>query len=487
MTPDKENTSSNPSGNTPQIGDSLSSKYEKKAQAPSQGQPSAFRKALLWGPGVLAGLLSSLRSRIGEQGFIFVIAVAIGVVTGICSALLKLMIGTMADVMTGDWRAPFLPWILLAIPVAGIVLTGLYQRYILKMPIDHGVRRITQSLQEGVYKLPSKLMYAWMVASTFTLGFGGSAGSEGPIASTGGAVGSNVARWAGLPPPAVRVLIGCGCGAGIAGIFKAPIGGVLFTLEVLRMEMNTLTVMALISSCLVSAMTAYVLSGFTVDLSYLQPAPFHPSMLLWIVALGVVCGLYSVYYSHIMKTMQTVYGRIRRPLTRNLVSGGVLSLLLFGFPCMYGEGYGVMTDLLNGDTSVVARGSLLMSLSKEWWMPLVVASAIVAVKAFACSATNCGGGVAGDFAPTLFAGCLLGFVFSTFMNQVCGTDIPVSGFAFMGMAGVMAGVCRAPFMAIFLCVEMCNGFVMLLPILITAAVAFGVVRIFEPAAPYRTH
>lgn len=420
----------------------------------------------------------------GRQGYIFVVAALIGVATGVAAGLLKLMIGTTASLVEGKWSLPLLPWIMLPIPVVGIILTGLYVRKVVKMPIEHGVRRISRMLDSGHWHMPGRLMYSWMVAATVTLGFGGSAGGEGPTASTGAAIGSNMGRWARLDPATIRMLIACGAGAGIAGIFKAPIGGVIFVLEVLRAEMDTMSVVALITSCLISSLTAYILSGMTVDLSYVQQTPFEPQMFLWLVGLGVVCGLYSAYYSRIMKIMEGAYTSIRGAFVRNLVSGLVLTAILFCFPSMFGEGYNVMGHLINGDTTVVAHGSLLARAFHGAWMPVVVALAIALLKCFACSATNCGGGVAGDFAPTLFAGCFLGFAYAQAMQMLFGAHIPVSGFAFVAMAGVMAGVCRAPFMSIFLVAEMCNGFNLLLPIFITAAISFGIVRIFSPAAPY---
>lgn len=396
------------------------------------------------------------------------------------------MIRRVSVFFTEHFAAAGPNYALLAIPVAGIVLTGIFQRYVLRADITHGVRRLGADLKAGRYVLPSYLCYSPMIGSTLTLGFGGSAGSEGPIAYTGAAVGSRLGQLCRLQPHLMMIMIGCGAGSAISGIFKAPVGGFLFTLEVLRMELATMSVMALLLACITAAMTAYTLSGYTVDMSYLQMAPFDSHAAPYIVLLGVFCGLYSLYYSHIMQVMERFYARLRNPWVRNIVSGGVLALLLFVFPAMYGEGYGMLGNVLNGDPRSMLSDGLFAALPPVGWQLVAVSAGIIAVKAFACSATNCGGGVAGDFAPTLFAGCFAGFFFASVLNLLFGLDLPVSGFAFCGMAGVMAGAIRAPLMALFLTAEMTDGFVLFLPLLAVTSISYGMVRIFKPASYYST-
>ncbi|MDE7449925.1 MAG: chloride channel protein [Paramuribaculum sp.] len=428
----------------------------------------------------------SWRSRkVNDQAFLFTLAFLTGVVSGAFAALLKVVIRHISLFWTSGMHIHGVNIPLLAIPVVGILLTGIYQRYVIHANLTHGSRRLSADLAAGNYSLPSYLTYAPMVASSLTLGFGGSAGSEGPIAYTGAAVGSNIGKLFRVSPRMMMIMVGCGAGAGIAGIFKAPMGGALFTLEVLKMQLTTMSVMALILACVTSAMTAYVLSGYTVDLSYVQMHQFDASVAPWIVGLGIVCGLYSVYYSYIMALMDCTYGRIRNPWIKNGLSGLVLAVLLFIFPAMYGEGYGMMGHLLNGDLHAMINCSAFSRIATDGWPIVLVAGGIVLTKCFAASASNCGGGVAGDFAPTLFAGCILGFFFASSVNLIFGLDLPVSGFAFMGMAGVMSGAIRAPFMALFLTVEMTNGFILFLPLLVVAAISYGVVRLFNKPVYYK--
>lgn len=420
-----------------------------------------------------------------DQAWLFIVATFIGAVTGALAALLKYMIGFTSDIFTSHFQDGSLNWALLAIPVVGIVLTGVYQRYIVKTNLEHGVRQVKTRLQDGRYNIPSVYIYGPLIASTFTLGFGGSAGSEGPIATTGAAVGSRLGKKLGVSGSMLMVLVGCGAGAGIAGIFKAPIGGFLFTLEVLKLQLTTMSIMAVLLSCVTSAMVAYTLSGFTVDLSYIQISPFEPRLLLIIALFGIVCGLYSVFYSSIMTRMEKVYDHVKNPWIRNIASGLVVGVCLLLFPSMYGEGYGVMGKLLNGDSLPLLNGCIIGQGVTGPFTLIIITGLIVAIKAFATSSSNSGGGVAGDFAPTLFAGCMLGFCFAALLDGRVVADMPVAAFAFCGMAGVMSGAIGAPLMAIFLTAEMTNGYNLILPLVLVSAISYGVTRLFRPAVYYQ--
>lgn len=429
------------------------------------------------------GRIGNIQMR--RQAYYFIVATVIGLLTGACAAMLKIMIGYCAKWVTGWMRPEGFNWWLLAIPLTGILLTGIYQRYVLKHNVEHGVEKVVADLTAKNYRLGKFWIYAPMIASTFTLGFGGSAGSEGPIATTGAAIGSNVGRKLGLSSDVLMVMVGCGAGAGIAGIFKAPIGGTLFTLEVLKLEITTMSVMALLLACTVSALTAYVLSGCTVDLSFIQTGHLDSNMIWVVVALGLFCGFYSTYYSLVMTTMRKNYDRIRNAWWRNIASGAMLSVILLMFPAMYGEGYGIMGKVINGDPTSMTLYSDVAAWLPAGAMLTLLSLFIILAKPWATSASNSGGGVAGDFAPTLFAGCFAGFFFGSALKVWFDVDVPVSTLAFIGMAGVMAGAIRAPFMALFLTTEMTNAFALFLPLFAVCAISYGVVRLFRSADYYR--
>ncbi len=437
------------------------------------GVRRSFLKLLIW-----------RRDNVPDGVFAVTLAVLVGAVTGFGAFLLKTFVKFISGFLTGGLHMSGFNWYLLLIPVVGILLTGIYVRYILRDNIEHGVAQLMRDLSKKMYDLKRHLTYAPIFASSITLGFGGSAGAEGPIAYTGAAIGSNVGRMFGMSPQLLMIMIGCGAGAGIAGIFKAPIGGVLFTLEVLKMELTTLSVIALIVASVVSAMIVYVCTGCTFDVGFIQTIDFDPSILPYVLLLGLFCGVYSIYYSAIMHRMQRFYNRISNPWIKNLSSGLLLAVLIFVFPVLYGEGYGAVAKILNGDASVMADHSFyFIHGHNDMWL-LIIAAGVLLVKAFATSSSNSGGGIAGDFAPTLFAGCMAGYLFAGTLNHFFGLDLPTGNLALVGMAGVMAGAIQAPLMALFITVEMTGASGLFLPVMLCSAISYTTVKLITPHSFY---
>lgn len=408
------------------------------------------------------------------------IAFVVGVTTGTAAHILKWLIATLSGAMTSMLNpGGFNPW-LLAIPLAGILLTGIFCRYIIRTPLANGVERLMADIHSDHPDLPPRLTFAPVIASTLTLGMGGSAGSEGPIAYTGAAIGSNIGRICRLDSKALMLMVGCGAGAGIAGIFKAPIGGLLFTLEVLRLPMTTVSVIALLIACITASMTAYALSGCEFDITWFPTDGLDPHILGWMALMGVFCGLYAFYYSAVMKFIAGRLHGISNVWVRNILAGAILAALVALFPVLYGEGYNTVGRIINGDTTSILSYSLWNDNPAGPWTMLIVLAAIIMVKCFATSATNNGGGVAGDFAPTLFAGCIAGLFFAQAANILFAADLDTATFALVGMAAVMAGAIRAPLMAIFLVTEMVDAYTLFLPIVMASAISFAIVKCLTP-------
>ncbi len=395
--------------------------------------------------------------------------IAAGIISGIligCGATaLKHLIALISGLFVSGIHAHGANYILLAVPLTGIMLSGMMSRYVFKVPMEYATERIRNDISAGARRMKRRMTVAPILTSGVTLGCGGSAGAEGPIAYSGAAIANNVGRLFRIPANMLTVMIACGAGAGIAAIFKAPVGGMLFTIEVLGMELGAASVLLLTAMCLTSALTAFILSGYTPDLVFRETAAATDiGFLAAATVLGIFCGLYSLYYLNTGLYLRRRLRQIAVPWRRNLIAGAILSTGVFCFPALYGEGYGLVAEIINGAASGLTYG-----------MPfhlgdglIPVAVGILMIKSIATYATNSGGGVAGDFAPTLFAGCIAGLLFAS----VSGMTPHTGSFALAGMAGVMAGAIRAPYMAIFLTVEMAASPVMLLPVTVTAATSY---------------
>ncbi len=409
-----------------------------------------------------------------EHVSISILAFVIGVLAGTAAFALKRMVAFVSHTLThyihpGEFNVLFL-----ILPLAGILLTGIYTRYILKRDIEHGVDKMLKAISERHYNLPGSTVFSPLIASTLTLGFGGSAGSEGPIAYAGAAIGSNVARLCRMSPHHTMILLGCGAAAGIAGIFKAPMGGAMFALEVLALDFTTASVLAVMVAVIAAGLTTFALTGYTIDLAFPSMATFEPHLLLSVVILGILCGVYSIWYTYAADKLERLFGKIKNPWIKNIVSGGILSVLVFVFPALYGEGYSMMGEVLAGNYSGLTDYGPFAHCGKE--MLPVLLLGIVAVKSFAATASNSGGGVAGDFAPTLMAGCMLGLMYALGAQYWLGIDLETGNLAYYGMAGAMAGIIQAPIMAIFIVLEMSGGYTLLLPISVVATISFLTVK-----------
>ena len=427
-------------------------------------------------------------NHITEKTFVVMLALVVGVVSGLAAVLLKYLIGLIASLLTQHVHIAGGNYEYLVFPVMGILLAGLYVRYIIKDDIYHGVTRVLYAIALRKSRLKPHNMYASLMASSVTIGFGGSVGAEGPIVFTGAAIGSNLGQFFRLSPQTLMLLVGCGAAAGIAGIFKAPIAGVLFTIEVLLIDLNSRSVVPLIIASVTGATVAYAFTGYNVEFFFSQSEPFFTSRIPFVILLGLFCGFVSLYFNKTIEMMENMFARIANPWVRFAIGAVVLSTLIFFFPALYGEGYGAINSLLNGDVVSLFDNSIFYGHRNSVWWAVWLVGLLALTKVFATSATNGGGGVGGTFAPSLYVGCMAGFFFAYLLNNLGIVDqsLPLSlkNFALMGMAGVMAGVMHAPLMAIFLTAEMTGGYELFLPLLIVSVVSYLTSRIILPYGIY---
>lgn len=423
---------------------------------------------------------------ISERTFLIFLALLVGVFGGLAAQLLKFLIHTISGALTAHIDIHSGNYLYILLPTLGVVITALYVRFMVKDNISHGVTRVLWAISQNKSRLKRHNMYTSLLASSVTIGFGGSVGAEGPIVYTGSAIGSNLGSAFRMSPKVLMILVGCGAAAGIAGIFKAPIAGMLFTLEVLMLDLTTVSVMPLLISAITSATIAYMYTGYSFEFFFVQGDDFITAKIPLVILLGIVCGLASLYFTRVMNMMENFFGRFNgRPWLKTLIGCVILSGLVFLFPPLYGEGYDSIMGLLAGDARSIVDGSIFYGDGSHTWFIILFIALIILTKAFATSATNGAGGVGGTFAPSLYVGCMVGFLFAYIFNMM-GFDLVVSNknFALIGMAGVMSGVMHAPLMAIFLTAELTGGYNLFLPLLIVSTISYGTIKIFEPYSIY---
>ena len=421
---------------------------------------------------------------IKERTFVIILALVVGILAGVAALVLKTLIHLISHSLTSNINIDEGSFLYLIYPAVGILLTMLFVKYVVRDNISHGVTRVLYAISQNKSRLKRHNMYSSVIASSITIGFGGSVGAEGPIVYTGAAIGSNLGRVFRLSPRILMILVGCGAAAGIAGIFKAPIAGMLFTLEVLMLDLTTVSVMPLLIASITAATVAYVATGYDAEFFFLQSEPFVTGRIPFVILLGLFLGFVSLYFTRSMNMMEGVFRKLGTPWRKMIVGGSIVALLVFLFPPLYGEGYSAIIDLLSGNTESIVNSSIFYKDRGSVWWILGFVGALVLMKSFATSATNGGGGVGGTFAPSLYVGCMAGFFFAYFLNTVFGLDLSTKNFALMGMAGVMSGVMHAPLMGIFLTAELTGGYELFLPLLIVSAISYGTIKFFEPYSIY---
>ena len=421
---------------------------------------------------------------IKERNFVLVLALLVGIASGLAALVLKFLIHTISGLLTEHINPESANILYILLPATGVVLTALYVRYVVRDDISHGVTRVLYAISQNKSRLKRHNIYTSVLASSVTIGFGGSVGAEGPIVYTGAAIGSNLGRVFRMSPRILMILMGCGAAAGIAGIFKAPIAGMLFTIEVLMLDLTTVSVMPLLIASITSTTLAYIYTGYEFEFFFAQTEDFYTSRIPFVILLGLCCGFMSLYFTRVMNMMENFFRRFKNRWVKTAVGCGILSILVFFFPPLYGEGYGSIVGLLSGDARSIVDGSIFYSDNASVWFLAVFIGIVILTKAFATSSTNGAGGVGGTFAPSLYVGCLTGFLFAFVVNHLGFIELSSKNFALIGMAGVMSGVMHAPLMAIFLTAELTGGYELFLPLLIVSTISYGTIKIFEPYSIY---
>lgn len=423
---------------------------------------------------------------IKTKHFILILSFLVGLFTAFAALILKYLIHLIQDFLTNNFSGTGANYLYLIYPIVGIFIAGWFVRNIVRDDISHGVTKILYAISRRQGRIKQHNIWSSTIASSITIGFGGSVGAEAPIVLTGSAIGSNLGNAFKMEHRTLMLLVGCGAAGAIAGIFKAPIAGLVFTVEVLLLDLTMTSLLPLLITSVTAASVSYIVTGTEAMFKFNLDQPFEMERIPYVILLGVFCGIISLYFTRAMISVEGLFGKLNGPYRKFLLGAIMLSILIFLFPPLYGEGYDTIELLLNGngfdDWTSIMNNSLFYGHNN---LLIVYLLLIILFKVFASSATNGGGGTGGIFAPSLFLGCIAGFVFSFFSNHIDFTpNLPEKNFALMGMAGMMSGVMHAPLTGIFLIAELTGGYDLFLPLMIVSVSSYLTIIIFEPHSIY---
>ncbi|GHT76410.1 chloride channel protein [Bacteroidia bacterium] len=433
-------------------------------------------------------ILSWREKYIKEKHFILILSLIIGILTAVAAILLKTSIHAIQHILTERASVSQANWFYLVFPVIGILLAGLFVKYIVKDDIGHGVTKILYAISQRKSRIKPHNTWSSLIASSITIGFGGSVGAEAPMVLTGSAIGSNLGRLFKMEQRTLMLLVGCGAAGAIAGIFKAPIAGMLFTIEVLMLDLTTASILPLLISSVTAACVSYIFTGTEAMFAFSQTEAFEMGRIPYVLMLGVICGLIALYFTRATIWIEKIFRSLKTFWKKFFLGAFLLSILIFLLPPLYGEGYNTIESLIGNSYDHLLDGSLFYNLKDHYWGLILFLGLIIILKVFATSATNGGGGCGGIFAPSLYLGCIVGFVFAHVINYVVpvlpGSHLPEENFALMGMAGTMAAVMHSPLTAVFLIAELTGGFDLFLPLMIVTISAFFTIMLFEKHSLY---
>ncbi len=426
-----------------------------------------------------------ITKRLTERQMLLILAVVVGALAGVATYLFEMLLHLIKSGLVNWFDVDTYHFLYLIYPVIGIVLATLFVKFIVRDNISEGVTRVLYAMSSKGSRIAGHNCWTSMVGGAVTIGFGGSVGPEAPIVLTGAALGSNVGKLAKLNYKNITLLLCCGAGAAVAAIFKAPITGVVFVLEILMLDITSASVIPLLVSSVTATTIAIVLRGFDpiISVTLTENDIFQIKHIPLFILLGTLCGGISYYFTTVNAKVGKWVHSIKSQYVRWGVAGVILGVLIFVFPPLYGEGYEAFTSLMRGDKLTIFENSLFYSFREIDWVILIYIVAIIFFKVIAMATTNAAGGVGGTFAPSLFVGAFTGAALAILCNMI-GVEVSIATFTLVGMAGVMSGVMKAPLTAIFLIAELSNGYGLFIPLMIVSCIAFAVGRWLDPDSIY---
>jgi len=434
--------------------------------------------------GLFLRLIRWRENHIKETNFILILSFVVGSLAALAGWLLKSFIHLIQHLLTSTFSVDNVNYLYLLYPAVGILLVSFYVRRFVKDDIGHGITHILYAISRRQGRLKRHNMWTSLIASSITIGMGGSVGAEAPIVLTGSAIGSNLGSYFKMNHKTLMLLIGCGAAGAISGIFKAPIAGMLFTIEVLMLDFTAASVLPLMIASVTAATLSYLLNGIEPMFRFSMSSSFELDRIPWVIVLGIACGLIALYVIRGMNKVEGLFKKSTNPYVKFAMGSLVLGVLIFLFPPLYGEGYSAIESLISGHLDMVAEGSIFYAFKDNTWIFMGYLALVVLFKVVAAASTNGAGGVGGVFAPTLFVGAFAGYIVATLINLSGIATVSEQNFALMGMAGVMSAVMHAPLTGVFLIAELTGGYDLFLPLLIVSGGSFLTIYLFEKQSIY---
>lgn len=425
------------------------------------------------------------KHHIKERQFILLLSFVIGILSSLAAIALKNTIHYTHHFLESRMELGVENYLYLALPGIGIIISVIWVNRFVKDKIGHGITRILYAISKknGILKIHN--MYSSIIGSTFTIGFGGSVGAEAPIVLTGGAIGSNLGRLFRLNHKQIILMIGCGAAGAISGIFKAPIAGVVFTLEVLMLDLTMASLVPLLISAVTSAVMSYFFLGHSAALfSFQLKEHFILGNLPWYIVLGIIAGFLSLYFTRIAMRIEGLFQKLKTNWQRFTIGGVMLGVLIFLFPPLFGEGYTSLHAILSGNGEALLAHSLFYDFKDNYWVYAAFLFLLLLFKVFATSITTGAGGVGGVFAPSLFMGGILGYLVAILLNRLSFIQVNEANFALVGMAAFMSGVMHAPMTSMFLIAEITGGYGLFIPLMVASTISYLTIMYFEPHSIY---
>ncbi len=417
---------------------------------------------------------------LGDTNFIYIMSAVVGLAAGCAAVVLKNSVHFIRQLLEFGITSVYENYLFFVYPAVGILLTIIFIRYIIKGRAGHGIPEVLYAISRNNSILPRHSMFSSIIGSALTVGFGGSVGLEGPSVSTGAGIGSNIGRFFRLNQKQITLMIGCASAGAIASIFKAPIAGVVFSLEILMLDLTMSSIVPLLIASVAGTLTSYLFLGQSVVYKYTPETGFRMEDLLPFMLMGVVCGVISIYFTRMYMYIGRTFKKLKNPWIRFGLGAFGLGILIFILPPLFGEGYNEINYCLKGDFSYLFMNSPFYDFRESLLAAMIILVAIIFLKVIAMAFTFSAGGMGGVFAPSLFVGANMGLLFSVFAKFFGYKDLSPSNFALVGMAGIMAGVMHAPLTSIFLIAEITGGYQLLVPLMIVATLAYATNKYFIP-------